>query len=219
MITLKNISKSYTSHSEKVILFTDLDWQIETGSFTALMGASGAGKSSLISLIAGIISPDGGSIELGDTDITKLSRDEMIAFRGLHIAFIFQAFELIPNLTVTENIDLVLDISHAPPRYTTDEILERVGLVNKWNRYPTELSGGEQQRVAIARAFVSDVPYLFADEPTGNLDEANAKKIMELITELHAETENTIIMITHDRDIAGYADQTYRLHDRKLIVQ
>jgi putative ABC transport system ATP-binding protein len=131
MIQLKNISKSYTSHGEKVTLFTNLDWQIETGSFTALMGASGAGKSSLISLIAGIISPDGGSIELGDTDITKLSRDEMIAFRGSHIAFIFQAFELIPNLTVTENIDLVLDISHAPRRYTTDEILERVGLINK----------------------------------------------------------------------------------------
>jgi putative ABC transport system ATP-binding protein len=256
MISLKNISKSYTSHGEKVTLFTELDWQIEQWAFTALMGASGAGKSSLISLIAGIISPDVGSIYLEETkkrqeqdlsipfatdtthssrddkiidiasgrndkitDITKLSRDEMIAFRGQHIAFIFQAFELIPNLTVTENIDLVLDISHAPRRYTTDEILERVGLVNKWNRYPTELSGGEQQRVAIARAFVSDVPYLFADEPTGNLDEANAKKIMELITELHGETENTIIMITHDRDIAGYADRTYRLHDQRLIVQ
>jgi putative ABC transport system ATP-binding protein len=219
MIQLKNISKSYTSHGEKVTLFTDLDWEIQTGSFTALMGASGAGKSSLISLIAGIISPDSGSIHLGDTDIIELSRDEMIAFRGQHIAFIFQAFELIPNLTVSENIDLVLDISHAPRRYETTEILERVGLTNKWNRYPAELSGGEQQRVAIARAFVADVPYLFADEPTGNLDEKNAEKIMELITELHAETENTIIMITHDRDIAGYADMTYRLHEQKLIAQ
>jgi putative ABC transport system ATP-binding protein len=219
MIQLKNISKSYTSHGEEVTLFTDLDWEIEQWAFVALMGASGAGKSSLISLIAGIISPDSGSIHLGDTDITGLSRDEMIAFRGQHIAFIFQAFELISNLTVSENIDLVLDISHAPRRYETTEILERVGLVNKGNRYPTELSGGEQQRVAIARAFVSDVPYLFADEPTGNLDEANAKKIMELITELHEETENTIIMITHDRDIAGYADMTYRLHEQKLIAQ
>ena len=219
MIALQKISKSYNSHSEKVTLFTDLDWHIQTGSFTALMGASGAGKSSLISLIAGIISPDSGSIHLGHTDITTLSRDEMIAYRGSHIAFIFQAFELIPNLTVTENIDLVLDISHAPRRYTTDEILSRVGLEGKGSRYPTELSGGEQQRVAIARAFVADVPYLLADEPTGNLDEVNAGRIMELITELHRETGNTIIMITHDRDIAGYADETYRLHDRKLIVQ
>ena len=219
MIALQKISKSYNSHSEKVTLFTDLDWHIQTGSFTALMGASGAGKSSLISLIAGIISPDSGSIHLGHTDITTLSRDEMIAYRGSHIAFIFQAFELIPNLTVTENIDLVLDISHAPRRYTTDEILSRVGLESKGSRYPTELSGGEQQRVAIARAFVADVPYLLADEPTGNLDEVNAGRIMELITELHRETGNTIIMITHDRDIAGYADETYRLHDRKLIVQ
>jgi putative ABC transport system ATP-binding protein len=131
MITLQNISKSYTSHGEKVTLFTDLEWHIQTGSFTALMGASGAGKSSLMSLIAGIISPDSGSISLGDTDITTLSRDEMIAFRGSHIAFIFQAFELIPNLTVRENVDIVLDISHAPRRYETDEILARVGLAGK----------------------------------------------------------------------------------------
>jgi putative ABC transport system ATP-binding protein len=126
MIHLKNISKSYTSRGEIVTLFTGLDWRVETGSFVALMGASGAGKSTLLSLIAGILTPDSGSIALGDTDITTLSTDAMIAYRGTHIAFIFQAFELIPNLTVTENIDLVLDISHAPRRYTTDEILERV---------------------------------------------------------------------------------------------
>jgi putative ABC transport system ATP-binding protein len=126
MIHLKNISKSYSSRGETVTLFTDLDWSVETGSFVALMGASGAGKSTLLSLIAGILTPDRGSIALGDTDITTLSTDAMIAYRGTHIAFIFQAFELIPNLTVTENIDLVLDISHAPRRYETDEILERV---------------------------------------------------------------------------------------------
>lgn len=126
MISLQNISKSYTSRGETVTLFTDLDWRVETGSFVALMGASGAGKSTLLSLIAGILTPDSGSISLGETDITTLSTDAMIAYRGGHIAFIFQAFELIPNLTVTENIDLVLDISHAPRRYTTDEILERV---------------------------------------------------------------------------------------------
>jgi putative ABC transport system ATP-binding protein len=219
MISLKNISKSYTSRGETVTLFTGLDWKIDQWEFVALMGASGTGKSSLLSLIAGIIIPDRGDIILWDTDITTLSCDEMIAYRGSHIAFIFQAFELIPNLTVTENIDLVLDISHAPRRYETDEILEKVGLSGKWNRYPNELSWWEQQRVAIARAFVADVPYLFADEPTGNLDEANAQKIMELIRELHHETENTIIMITHDRDIAGYADQTYRLHGGRLAIQ
>jgi putative ABC transport system ATP-binding protein len=126
MIHLKNISKSYTSRGEMVTLFTGLDWRVETGSFVALMGASGAGKSTLLSLIAGILIPDSGSIALGDIDITTLSTDAMIAYRGMHIAFIFQAFELIPNLTVTENIDLVLDISLAPRRYTTDEILEKV---------------------------------------------------------------------------------------------
>jgi len=218
MIVLNQISKSYTSHDDLVTLFTDLDWQVEQGRFVALMGASGAGKSTLLSLIAGIQSPDAGNITLWETDITSLSVDEMIDFRGKHIAFIFQAFELIPNLTVEENIDLVLDISHAKRRYTTLDILTKVGLWGKEKRYPWELSWGEQQRVAIARAFVSDVPYLLADEPTGNLDEGNAKKIMELILTLHHETKNTIVMITHDRDIAGYADVTYRLHNGQIHV-
>lgn len=211
MIQLQNIAKSYTSRWETVEIFTDLTWRVDEGSWVALMGASGAGKSSLISMIAGILLPDAGRIFLGDTEITTLSRDEMTVFRGAQIAFIFQAFELIPNLTVTENIDLVLDISHATRRYSSEEILDKVGLHGKWNRYPNELSGGEQQRVAIARAFVADVPYLFADEPTGNLDEKNAAKIMELIRILHTETKNTIIMITHDKGIASHADSVYRL--------
>ena len=219
MISLSNISKSYTSKNETVTLFTDLDWQVETGSYVSLMGASGTGKSTLLSLIAGIIRPDSGTIELWVTDITTLTTDEMIEYRGGHIAFIFQAFELIPNLTVTENIDLVLDISHAPRRYETSVILDKVGLAGKWGRYPTELSGGEQQRVAIARAFVADVEYLLADEPTGNLDEGNANRIMDLIDTLHQETGNTIVMITHDRDIASRADRVYRLSGGQLQEQ
>ncbi len=131
MITLKNLSKSYQSSLDHVTLFTGLNWNIASGSFVALMGASGAGKSSLLSLMAGIISPDMGSILLGQLDITHLSKDQMIEWRGKNIAFIFQAFELIPNLTAEENIDLVLDISHAKRRYTTDIILEKVGLSGK----------------------------------------------------------------------------------------
>lgn len=218
MISLHHISKSYTSKNETVTLFTDLNWQVETGSYVSLMGASGAGKSSILSLIAGIIPPDSGTIELGHTDITQLSIDGMIEYRGQHIAFIFQAFELIPNLTVEENIDLVLDISHAPRRYETSVILEKVWLSGKGNRYPTELSGGEQQRVAIARAFIADVSYLLADEPTGNLDEGNATRIMDLIDTLHQEIGNTIVMITHDRDIADRADRVYRLHGGTIAV-
>jgi ABC-type lipoprotein export system ATPase subunit len=216
MIQINKIAKSYHSRSEEIELFRDLSWQVEKWSWVALMGASGAGKSTLLSLIAGILTPDDWNIELGSTDITKFSRDEMTEFRGKHIAFIFQAFELIPNLTVEENIDLVLDISKAPRRYPTEIILEKVGLTWKGKRYPNELSWGEQQRVAIARAFVSKVPYLFADEPTGNLDEKNAEKIMELIRDLHEETKNTIIMITHDTGIAGHADMIYRLAGGKL---
>ncbi len=219
MIQLKNIAKSYTSRGEVVELFTDLSWQVDEGAWVALMGASGAGKSSLLSMIAGILTPDAGHIFLWVQDITVLTVDERTVLRGQNIAFIFQAFELIPNLTVSENIDLVLDISHAPRRYETDEILEKVGLAGKWQRYPNELSGGEQQRVAIARAFVSRVPYLFADEPTGNLDEKNAERIMELIRTLHEETQNTIIMITHDKGIASHADKVYRLSGWELTLE
>ena len=216
MITLRRLSKSYTSRDETITLFTNLDWIINTGSFVALMGASGAGKSTLLSLIAGTLVPDRGSIHLDDTDITELTVDAMIEYRGTHIGFIFQAFELMPNLTVEENIDLVLDISHAKRRYTTSEILDKVGLAGKERRFPSELSGGEQQRVAIARAFVSEVAYLLADEPTGNLDEGNATKIMELIDTLHQETKNTIIMITHDQNIASRADRIYRLQGGEI---
>lgn len=216
MISLQDISKTYHTKNDTVTLFTGLEWQIEQGKFVALMWASGAGKSSVLSLIAGIIKPDNGKIFLGDTDITMLSTDQMIEYRGKNIAFIFQAFELIPNLTVEENIDLVLDISHADRRYSTNDILEKVGLTGKGSRYPSELSGGEQQRVAIARAFVADVPYLLADEPTGNLDEANARKIMDLINVLHKETWNTIVMITHDSGIAKNADTIYRLSGGEL---
>jgi putative ABC transport system ATP-binding protein len=216
MISLQGISKTYFTKNDQVNLFTGLDWEVKKGEFAALMWASGAGKSSILSLIAGIIKPDEGSIYLGNTDITKLSLDQMIEYRGKNIAFIFQAFELIPNLTVEENIDLVLDISRANRRYATTEILAKVWLPNKWSRYPSELSGGEQQRVAIARAFVADVPYLLADEPTGNLDETNAHKIMDLINVLHQETQNTIVMITHDSDIANNADTIYRLSGGEL---
>lgn len=219
MIELKNIAKTYTSRGELIELFHHLDWKVEEGSWVALMGASGAGKSSLLSLIAGIILPDEGEILLWSTDITKLSLDSMTEYRWKNIAFIFQAFELIPNLTVEENIDLVLDISHAPRRYSTLEILEKVWLEGKWKRYPNELSGWEQQRVAIARAFIARVPYLFADEPTGNLDEKNAEKIMELIRDLHKETKNTIVMITHDRGIADHADMMYRLSGGVLLLE
>ncbi len=219
MIFLQNVSKSYYTKNDDITLFTGLDWKIELGDFVALMWASGTGKSSILSLIAGIIKPDIWNIFLWNIDITKLSIDQMIEFRGKNIAFIFQAFELIPNLTVAENIDLVLDISHANRRYETLEILNKVWLLGKENRYPSELSGWEQQRVAIARAFVADVPYLLADEPTGNLDETNAMRIMDLIDSLHKETKNTIIMITHDSDIAKRANRIYRLHGGNINLQ
>jgi putative ABC transport system ATP-binding protein len=140
----------------------------------------------------------------------------MTEYRGKHIAFIFQAFELIPNLTVNENIDLVLDISKAPRRYKTEEILEKVGLAGKGNRYPNELSGGEQQRVAIARAFVSKVPYLFADEPTANLDSETSLNVLQAFIKLHEEGQ-TIIMVTHEKDYAEMTDRIITLADGQIV--
>lgn len=212
MIQLSHIAKSFVSERETVRLFEDLNWEVDTSSYVALMGASGAGKSTLLSLIAGIQNPDSGSILLDGKETTRFSLDEMVTFRGKNFSFIFQSFELLPNLTVKENVDLVIDISQGKRRFETHEILEKVWLWGKWFRSIHELSWGEQQRVAIARAFVSEVPYLLADEPTWNLDEKNAEKIMDLIDTLHAEIQNTIIMITHDHEIARRADTIYRLH-------
>lgn len=217
MIELKQLSKSYSSEEEIVEIFRDLNFAVPTGTFACVMGPSGSGKSTLLSLLSGLISPQKGSVVLDNTDLTNLSEDAITQFRGKNIAFIFQAYELIPNLTVEENIDLPVDINGVSRRFTTAEILDRVWLAGKGKRYPTELSGWEQQRVAVARAFVANVPYLLADEPTGNLDRKNANRIMDLIDELHAETGNTILMITHDLEVAKRADVLYELRDGKLI--
>ncbi len=217
MIHLSYIAKSYTTGGEVVQIFSDLSLSIESGEFVAIMGPSGSGKSTLLGLISGLLAPDSGVVQIGSQDISKLSEDATTRFRGKNISYIFQAYELVPSLTVEENIDLPIDISGSPRRFEVTDILEKVGLTGKKNRYPGELSGGEKQRVAIARAFVSEVPYLLADEPTGNLDRTNALRVIDLLASLHKETKNTILMITHDREIAERADRILELRDGKLV--
>lgn len=181
------------------------------------MWPSGSGKSTLLNLISGLDIPDSGEVIIWSTNVSILSEDERTLRRSKHIAFIFQSFHLIQNLTVEENIDLVIDIAQVERRFTTSEILAKVWLSGYESRYPHQLSGWEQQRVAIARAFVWQLPILLADEPTGNLDHRNAVHIMELMMELQRESGVTIIIITHDVAMANYASEQYELHEGQLL--
>lgn len=216
MIQIQHLAYQHTPSSP--YLFEDLCLDIESGDFIALMGASGVGKSTLLSLLAGLKKPSQGQVLLSQKNIASLTWDALADFRAASISLIFQSFELLDHLSVRENIDLVIEIWGAPRRYETDEILKRVGLFDKAHRFPHELSGGEQQRVGIARAFVKETPFLLADEPTGNLDEKTAESIMTLFSELSREHRVTSVMITHDKHIASFADKVYRLHDSKLTL-
>lgn len=216
MLSIQHVKKTYVQWDTNSQIFRDLNFDIESGKFICIIGRSGTGKTTLLNLIAGLTPFDSGEITLGDMKYSEKTSDELTGFRGGNISFIFQQFHLIPNLTVEENVELPLRINAIKPRYQIDEILERVGLGWKLHSYPYELSGGEQQRVAVARAFIGQTPLLLADEPTGNLDTENATKIMQLLKDLHAETKNTIILITHDHELAHFADATYELSDGNL---
>jgi len=218
MISCKNISKSYTTNNQTITIYENLDRSIQTGSVVSIMGPSGSWKSTLLHLISGLDTPDSWTILVDDVLVSQWDEDKRTRRRSEHVAFIFQQFHLIPNLTVTENIDLVIDIAKVKRRFTTSEILSKVWLQWYEKRYPHQLSWGEQQRVAIARAFVWQLPILLADEPTWNLDHANAVIIMDLMMQLQKESGITTIIITHDPNIAKYAQDIYTLQDKKLIL-
>lgn len=220
MIQIKNLSKSFvTPDGGKQIVYKDLSFDIPDGKILAISWTSGSGKSTLLYMLAGITEPDAGEIEVSWTSLHSLSYDQKTSFRGKNIAFVFQDFSLIDNLSVSENIDLVIDMNKLKRRYSTEEILKKVWLEHKKDEYPFRLSGGEQQRVAVARAFVWEVPFLFADEPTGNLDEKNTQNIIKLIQKLHKQTHNTIVFITHDTSIMKQADICYEIQNYSLIKQ
>lgn len=219
MIELKNITKIFSKADSQNILYKKMDFEVKSGEFIAIVGRSGSWKSTILNLISGLLSPDEGQIIIDTHDITKLSQDEITKFRGKNMSFIFQQFHLIPNLTVAENITLPLEINKIPAEFETKEILQKVWLSQKSESYPFELSGWEQQRVAVARAFAAKTNILLADEPTGNLDEENAKNVMDILKKLHEETQNTIVLITHDMQVAEYADKIYTLEDKQLILK
>ena len=214
MITLRNLSKSYVEGDARRIIFAGLSLDIDRGQFVALLGQSGSGKSTLLNLLGGIDLPDAGEIRIADQTITTLPEVERTRFRRRQIGFVFQFFNLIPTLTVVENLRLPLELNGL----TTPEdgkralnLLDNVGLGDRRASFPERLSGGEQQRLAIARAVVHRPALLLADEPTGNLDAATGGRILDLLLNLHQQAGTTIVMVTHSLEVAARADRVLLL--------
>lgn len=217
MIQLSNVSKVVTSGSEQLTILHALDLEVPRGQFVSIIGPSGSGKSTMLGLIAGLDAPTTGSIKLGGHDITAMSEDDLAELRGKLVGFIFQSFHLIPSLTAYENILTpmeIMGVSKASQK--AQALLDDVGLHDRGHHYPSQLSGGEQQRVAIARAFANDPQILLADEPTGNLDSKNGGHIFELLLKLNRERETTLVLVTHDQQLAGLADRKIGLRDGRV---
>jgi putative ABC transport system ATP-binding protein len=220
MIELRQVSKTVTSGSEPLTILHPLTLQIPRGQFIAVVGPSGSGKSTLLGLVAGLDAPTSGQVLIDGVDITRLDEDDLARLRGEKIGFVFQFFHLIPSLTALENIAVPMEIAGAsnPSRRATT-LLEEVGLVGRGHHYPSQLSGGEQQRVALARALANDPPILLADEPTGNLDSTNGRLIMELLRAIHHNRGTTVMLVTHDVDLATLADGQLVLRDGRVAEQ
>ncbi|HEY7860800.1 MAG TPA: ABC transporter ATP-binding protein [Gemmatimonadaceae bacterium] len=195
-----------------------MSFTIAGGEFVAIVGPSGSGKTTLLGLLAGLDAPSAGSVRLDDVDLATLSEDARARLRGAKVGFVFQSFQLIPTLTALENVRVPLDLrgdESAQSRAT--ELLARVGLADRVHHYPVRLSGGEQQRVAIARAFVNSPSVLFADEPTGNLDQSTGLRIVELLEELNRDAGTTVVIVTHDTELAAHARRIIRLSDGLVV--
>jgi len=218
MIELREVSKTVMSGTEPLTILHPLSLQIPHGEFVAIVGPSGSGKSTLLGLIAGLDAPSGGSVLIDSVDITRLGEDALARLRGEKVGFVFQFFHLIPSLTAYENVAVPMEIAGvADARARAQRLLEEVGLTGRSHHYPSQLSGGEQQRVALARALANDPPIVLADEPTGNLDSANGRHIMDLLREIHDKRGTTIVLVTHDRELAAMADARLVLRDGRVV--
>jgi putative ABC transport system ATP-binding protein len=218
MIELREVSKTVTSGSEPLTILHPLTITIPRGQFVAVVGPSGSGKSTLLGLIAGLDSPTTGHVLIDGTDITSLDEDPLAKLRGEKIGFVFQFFHLIPSLTAYENVAVPMEIAGAADaRRRADALLDEVGLKGRSHHYPSQLSGGEQQRVALARALANDPPIVLADEPTGNLDSTNGRHIMDLLRTVHTRRGSTIVLVTHDAELAAMADARLVLRDGRVV--
>jgi putative ABC transport system ATP-binding protein len=218
MIELHDVSKTVMSGSAPLTILHPLSLQIPPRRFLAIVGPSGSGKSTLLGLIAGLDAPTSGSVVIDGIDITRLDEDRLAKLRGEKIGFVFQFFHLIPSLTALENVSVPMEIVGARnARSRAESLLEEVGLTGRAHHYPSQLSGGEQQRVALARALANDPPIVLADEPTGNLDTTNGRHIMGLLREIHTARGTTVVLVTHDVELASMADARLGLRDGRVV--
>lgn len=220
ILNVHHLRKSYKSGSKELVVLDDISFSIEGGETFAIVGPSGSGKTTLLGLCAGLDRPDDGTIELCGVSINSLNEDERALLRNKKVGFIFQDFQLLPTLTAQENVAVPLELQGAKNAgIVASELLHKVGLADRMHHYPSQLSGGEQQRVALARAFSNRPSILFADEPTGELDEATGQKIIQLLFELNKEAGTTLVIITHDMDLAQKTQRILRLKGGRISTE
>ena len=219
MIDVRGLTKVIDTGIHRVDILKGIDFSIPKGQFVAIMGSSGSGKSTLLGLIAGLDEASSGEIWLDGEEITKLPEDKLAVLRGRKIGFVFQSYQLIPTLTAEENVLLPYELvgvnGDGPAR--AKQLLNEVGLSDRRDHYPVQLSGGEQQRVALARAFMVRPAILLADEPTGNLDSANGRHILDLLLSLNAQQGTTLVLVTHDQQLASHASRIITLQDGLIV--
>ncbi|MBE7413226.1 MAG: ABC transporter ATP-binding protein [Leptospiraceae bacterium] len=217
MFQVKNINKFYRLQDSKIEVLKKVSFSLKKGEIAAIMGPSGSGKSTLLGICAGLDRPDSGNIIFDGDDLTSLSEDSLCKIRSEKIGFIFQNFQLIKTLTALDNVSLPLIISSTLNKEEIQKkamtLLDQVGLRNRANHFPSQLSGGEEQRVAIARSFINDPVLLFADEPTGNLDSKNGENILKLLLDLNKKFHSTLLLVTHDSKVAKFADKIFLMKD------
>lgn len=220
LIIAKQLTQTYSSAGRPLTVLADVDLSIEPESFIAIVGPSGSGKTTLLGLLAGLDRPTSGTVELNGQDLSALTDDERARFRAGNVGFVFQTFQLIPTLTALENVMVPIELSgnmSGEAETRALQLLDTVGLKERVEHYPAQLSGGEQQRVALARAFANQPKVLFADEPTGNLDTDTGRRIIDLLVQLHGGARTTLILVTHDLELAARAHRVIRLAAGRII--
>jgi putative ABC transport system ATP-binding protein len=218
VLAARNVSKQVSSPEGTLTILSNVSFAIDKGDSVAVVGASGAGKSTLLALLAGLDPPTEGEIWLNGANLTNLDEDGRAEVRAASVGFVFQSFHLVPSLNALENVMLPLELaSKDAPRQKASDILQQVGLAERWSHYPAQLSGGEKQRVAIARAFATEPAVLFADEPTGNLDSRTGEHVIDLMFDLNRDSSTTLVLVTHDKSLAARCDRIIGL-DGGLLV-
>jgi putative ABC transport system ATP-binding protein len=219
ILEARGITKTYIAGSRKITVLDEVSLAVPEGEFLVVQGESGSGKSTLLSILSGLDTIDRGAVLIDGRDITNLNEDELAPLRNAFFGFVFQSFHLVPSLTALENVTFPAELRGDPrSRDKAEALLARVGLIGRAASFPHQLSGGEKQRCAICRALVNDPRIIFADEPTGNLDSANGKAVLDLLLELHRERRTTLVLVTHSREIAGTADRIVTLRDGRVVA-